>query len=130
LNNVEWQTHRVLPTYDLLAPDGSQIRQLVQVRGGSMVHCTVQPGSVTRAVKHRSVEEVWFCVSGAGELWRREAAGAVEEIVALEAGVAVSIPVGTVFQLRGVSLQALELVITTMPPWPGPQEAIAVAGVW
>jgi mannose-6-phosphate isomerase-like protein (cupin superfamily) len=95
-----------------------------------MVHCTLQPGQVTRAVQHRSVEEVWFCVSGSGQLWRREGASATEEIVDLEPGVAVSIPLGTAFQFRGLGAQPLELVITTLPPWPGPEEAVPVAGTW
>lgn len=131
-----WQTQRLKHGHgppsrcDVLAPDGSEIRLLVQVSGGSLVHCALQPGRVTRAVSHRSVEEVWFCLAGAGQLWRREAATAAEEIVPLEPGVAVSLPAGTTFQFRAVGPRTLELVITTMPPWPGPDEAIPAAGVW
>src|SRR5205085_706199 len=88
---VTWQTHRLGPEYDALAPDGSQIRLLVQVDRGSMVHCSLPPGAVTRAVRHRSVEEVWLCLAGRGQLWRRAAPD--EAIVDLEPGVAVSIPV-------------------------------------
>jgi mannose-6-phosphate isomerase-like protein (cupin superfamily) len=69
-------------------------------------------------------------VSGAGELWRRDGPSATEAIVALEAGVAVSLPVGTDFQFRAAGERPLELVMTTMPPWPGPEEALSVAGVW
>jgi mannose-6-phosphate isomerase-like protein (cupin superfamily) len=127
---VAWQTQRIGPNFDHQAPDGSEIRLLVQVRGASMVYCTLQPGLVTRAVRHRSVEELWLCVSGAGQLWRREPATKMEEIVELEAGVSVSIPLGTAFQFRAVGERALEVVITTLPPWPGPQEAVPVAGVW
>ena len=123
------QTQRVGPTYDVLAPDGSEIRLLVSVRGGSMVHCTLPPGRTTRAVKHRSVEEVWLCLAGAGELWRRDGSSGTPEIVALEAGVAVSIPVGTDFQFRALGARPLELVITTMP-LPGPEEALPAFGAW
>jgi mannose-6-phosphate isomerase-like protein (cupin superfamily) len=119
-----WHTARVKDEYDLLAPDGSEIRQLLAVSGGSMVHCTLPPGTVTRAVQHRTVEEVWFCASGAGQVWRRE--GEDEEIVDMEPGVALSIPRGIAFQFRAGTGRALELVITTMPPWPGPDEAVAV----
>ncbi|MCA1646125.1 MAG: cupin domain-containing protein, partial [Chloroflexi bacterium] len=104
---VEWQTKRVGADRDVLAPDGSEIRRLVQVRGGSLVFCTVPPGQVTRAVQHRSVEEVWYCVSGAGELWRRDPANATEEIVALEAGTAATIPLGTAFQFRAADARPL-----------------------
>ena len=127
---VKWQTQRVPAGYDLLAPDGSEIRRLVQVDGGSMVYCTLPPGQVTRAVKHRTVEELWFCVAGAGEVWRQDVATLRAEIVPLTAGVAITIPVGTAFQLRQMGARPLELVITTLPPWPGPDEALPIAGAW
>jgi mannose-6-phosphate isomerase-like protein (cupin superfamily) len=126
---VSWQTAAVRPAYDALAPDGSEIRLLVQVAGGSLVHCTLQPGGVTHAVQHRTVEEVWFCVSGSGQLWRCSADGA-EDITDLLPGVAISLPLGTRFQFRTSGAQPLEVVITTLPPWPGPDEAILVTGRW
>src|SRR5438132_13659425 len=128
MHAVAWQTARVAPDYDVRAPDGSEIRLLVSGRGGSMVHCIVRPGQVTRAVRHRTVDEVWFCVSGMGEVWRSSASG--EEIVELDNGVALSIPVGVAFQFRATGDEPLQVVITTMPPWPGPDEAEAVRGPW
>ncbi|HEY3190098.1 MAG TPA: hypothetical protein VGJ70_21580, partial [Solirubrobacteraceae bacterium] len=63
---------RVLPAHhDTLAPDGSEIRVLVAVGGGSLCHCTLPPGQTSRAVRHRTVEEMWYCVGGRGEVWRR-----------------------------------------------------------
>jgi mannose-6-phosphate isomerase-like protein (cupin superfamily) len=126
--DVAWQTARVPNDYDLLAPDGSEIRLLVSGRGGSMVHCVVRPGQVTLAVRHRSVEELWFCVSGTGQLWRSWAGE--EEIVELVEGVALSIPVGAAFQFRATGNEPLQVVITTLPAWPGPDEADAVNGLW
>jgi len=125
---VIWQTRRVSADYDALAPDGSEIRVLTQVRGGSLVHCTLQPGAITRAVRHRTVEEVWLCLAGQGQLWRHCATE--DEVVDLEAGVAVSIPLGVEFQFRTVGDAPLELAITTMPPWPGDDEAVPVSGKW
>jgi mannose-6-phosphate isomerase-like protein (cupin superfamily) len=113
---------------DTLAPDGSEIRLLVGVAGGGMAHCTLPPGRVTTAVRHRSVEEVWFCTAGRGQVWRRSAEA--EETVDVEPGVALSIPLGTSFQFRASGPEPLEIVITTMPPWPGPDEAVAVDGPW
>jgi mannose-6-phosphate isomerase-like protein (cupin superfamily) len=121
-----WQTRRLGPGYDLLAPDGSEIRLLVSVPSGSLVHCTLRPGQVTQAVRHRTVEEVWYCLVGHGQVWRRSAQG--EETVAVEPGVALTIPRGVSFQFRTTGSRPLELVITTMPPWPGPDEAVAVDG--
>ncbi len=125
---VSWQTTHLPSSYDLLAPDGSEIRLLVQGHAGSMVHCRLQPGQVTQAVRHRTVEEVWFCTQGTGELWRRS--GLTEETITLEPGVAVTIPLGAEFQFRTTGSGPLEVVITTMPPWPGEDEAIPVNGVW
>ena len=125
---MPWQTARVATEYDVLAPDGSEIRLLVQVGGGSMVHCTLHPGQVTRALRHRTVEEVWFCVSGSGQLWRRSSEA--EAVVDLTGGAAATIPLGVEFQFRATGDQPLEIVITTMPPWPGDDEAVAVDGRW
>jgi mannose-6-phosphate isomerase-like protein (cupin superfamily) len=126
--HVMWQTHQLESAYDVLAPDGSEIRLLVQVQGGSMVHCRLQPGQVTLAVRHRTVEEMWYCVAGAGQLWRN--VGVTEEVVELEPGVALNIPLGAAFQFRASQSQPLELVIATIPPWPGPDEAVPTDGIW
>ncbi|HEV7665690.1 MAG TPA: cupin domain-containing protein [Chloroflexota bacterium] len=123
-----WATVRLGQTYDVLAPDGSEIRLLVSLNGGSMVHCTLPPGQVTQAVRHRTVEEMWFCVAGSGQVWRKSPSQ--QDIVDVEPGVALSIPLGTAFQFRTTGAQPLELLITTLPPWPGPDEAVAVDGVW
>jgi mannose-6-phosphate isomerase-like protein (cupin superfamily) len=123
-----WATQRVPEVRDTLAPDGSEIRLLPSLERGSMVHCRLPAGAVTRAVQHRSVDELWFCLSGTGQLWRQDSDAA--ETVELSAGVAVSLPVGTGFQFRASGSQPLELVIVTMPPWPGESEAIPVEGAW
>ena len=125
---VDWQTARVAPEYDVLAPDGSEIRLLVNALHGSMVHCTLRPDQVTQAVRHRTVEEVWFCVSGGGQVWRRSAEA--EEVTEVEPGVALSIPAGVEFQFRATGRQPLAFVITTLPPWPGAHEAVPGEGHW
>jgi len=79
-------------------------------------------------VAHRTVEEVWYFISGRGQMWRRSHDG--EEIVDVEPGVSITIPLGTSFQFRSLSHDPLSAVGTTMPPWPGEDEAFAVDGVW
>jgi mannose-6-phosphate isomerase-like protein (cupin superfamily) len=125
---MTWETRRLPDAYDELAPDGSEIRFLSKVRGASMVHCTLPPGQVTQAVRHKTVEELWFCIAGAGEVWRRSES--TQETRQFTPGVAVNIPLGVDFQLRTTSATALEFVIATAPPWPGDDEAIAVDGHW
>ena len=121
-------TVRIGAGYDALAPDGSEIRLLPALAGGSMAHCTLPPGGVSKAIVHRSVEEIWFVVSGRGALWRKQSA--LEEIVDVEAGVGLTIAAGTESQFRAAGAEPLIIVLVTMPPWPGPDEAVRVADHW
>lgn len=118
-----------LPTRPTVtAPDGSDVRVLLGLSGGSMAHFELAAGQVARAVMHRTVEEVWFVLSGRGQMWRRQ--GQREETVTLEPGVCLTIPVGTCFQFRASDASAVSAVAVTMPPWPGEDEAVFVAGPW
>ncbi len=112
----------------VIAPDGSEIRLLPVLRGGSMVHCRLPAGRVSVAVYHRTVEELWYVLKGEGELWRRWECG--EEVVSLRPGTAHTIPLGTVFQFRNTGSEPLDLLIVTMPPWPGDEEAVRTGGRW
>ena len=114
--------------YDVLAPDGSEIRLLVLNERASMVHCTLPPGGVSLAVRHRTVEELWYCVAGEGELWRK--LDGREETLRLETGVSADIPLGAHFQFRNTGSGPLELLLTTIPPWPGEDEAVRVEDHW
>jgi mannose-6-phosphate isomerase-like protein (cupin superfamily) len=55
-----------------VAPDGSDVRVLLDFAAGSMAHFELRAGEISRAVMHRSVEEIWFVVSGRGEMWRKQ----------------------------------------------------------
>lgn len=110
------------------APDGSRVRILPTLAGGSMAHFTLEPGKVSIAVRHRSVEEIWFITGGRGEMWRADAAG--EEVTTVTEGVALTIPLGTSFQFRTAGSAPLTAVAITMPPWPGEGEAKTVSGPW
>jgi len=48
----------------------------------------------------------------------------------LRPGTALTIPVGTAFQFRNTGFEPLAAVGVTMPPWPGEDEAMEVAGAW
>lgn len=113
---------------DAIAPDGSEVRILAACSGGSMAQFTLPPGAVSKAVAHRSVEEVWLVMSGTGRMWRK--LGAQEETVDLRPGVSIAIPVGASFQFRNDGTDAFHCVGVTMPPWPGMDEAYEVPGVW
>ncbi len=120
---------RTLPTaYDVLAPDGSEVRILQRMNGGSMAHFRLMPGQVAKPVQHRTVEEMWFIVGGRGEMWRKQ--DGHEEVVPLVFGTSLTIPLGTAFQFRAAKDEHLDVVGCTMPPWPGDDEAYAVPGKW
>lgn len=113
---------------DVVAPDGSDVRVLLGLQGGGMAHFRLGPGETSRAVTHRTVEEIWFFTSGCGEMWREQ--GGEEEVVEVSRGVCLTIPLGTCFQFRSRGNGPLEAIGVTMPPWPGEEEAVLVKGPW
>jgi mannose-6-phosphate isomerase-like protein (cupin superfamily) len=113
---------------DVIAPDGSDVRVLLQLGRGSMAHFQLRAGQASRAVAHRSVDEIWYILHGQGDMWRRQAQR--EETVPLRPGTCVSIPAGTHFQFRADGSGSLAAVGVTMPPWPGADEAYEVPGAW
>lgn len=116
------------PQPDAIAPDGSEVRVLLRLAGGSMAHFTLPPGETSIAVAHRTVEEIWYILSGRGEMWRKQEDH--EEVVSLEPGVCLTLPLGTAFQFRAAPEAPLVAVGVTMPPWPGDDEAYPTAGPW
>ena len=110
------------------APDGSEVRVLCATECGSMISFALPPGAVSRPVTHRTVEEIWYVVAGAGRLWRR--LGGDEAVTDLAPGVSLTIPVGTRFQFRNDGAAALQIVAVTMPPWPGNGESLPGDGPW
>ena len=117
-----------LPQDPITAPDGSEIRELVASGRASMVHCTLPTGGVSLAVRHRTVEELWFVMSGHGEVWRK--LEDEEAVVAVGPGSALDMPLGARFQFRNTGDEPLVILIATMPPWPGADEAPRVADHW
>ncbi len=120
---------RILPVApDVIAPDGARVRLLLSLAGGSMAHFELAPGEVSRPVRHRTVEEIWFFLSGQGRMWRRQ--GDKEEITEVAQHMALTIPLGCAFQFRAHGDSPLTAVAITMPPWPGEDEAMPAEGIW
>jgi mannose-6-phosphate isomerase-like protein (cupin superfamily) len=128
--NREGQSSDVIHLHELpivSAPDGSHIRELARVHGASMAHCRLPAGSVTTAVRHRQIEEVWFVLAGSGRVWRQHDGGD-GQVVEVRAGDCLTIAVHTAFQFRADD--DLEMLLATALPWPGPEEALPVDGLW
>jgi mannose-6-phosphate isomerase-like protein (cupin superfamily) len=125
---MAYETHTVSVGADVIAPDGSEVRLLLRLAGGSMAQFTLPAGQTSVPAAHRTVEEIWFFTGGRGEMWRR--LGEQEETVCVEPGVSITIPVGTRFQFRSFGDEPLVAIGVTMPPWPGPGEILDVEGAW
>ena len=125
---TEFATRQLPAAPDIVAPDGSDVRVLLRTANGSMAHFELAAGRASDPIRHRTVEEIWYVLAGTGEIWRKQ--GEREEIVPLVPGTCITIPRGTHFQFRASAAAALSAIGITMPPWPGADEAIAVAGIW
>jgi mannose-6-phosphate isomerase-like protein (cupin superfamily) len=125
---VPFDTKGLSAEADAIAPDGCEVRVLLGLTGGGMAHFTLAPGECSVAVRHRTVEEIWFVLGGRGEMWRSD--GSRTEIIDLNTGTCATIPLGTAFQLRASERDVLRAVAVTMPPWPGADEAIRAVGPW
>ena len=103
---------------DAIAPDGSEIRYVeLRASRGSLVEVTLPPGRVSRPVRHKTVEEIWYFLNGSGKVWLD---GDVFEV---RAGATVVIPTGRAFQFQTMGDAALRFLCYTSPPWPGDDEA-------
>ena len=113
---------------DYTAPDGSEIRLLPSTPNGGIAHCTLGPGKVSKAVRHKTVEEIWYFVQGEGEVWRKY--GQKESVVPVSPGTALVIPFQAHFQFKNNGSDDLVFIVVTIPGWPGPEEAEAIEGKW
>jgi mannose-6-phosphate isomerase-like protein (cupin superfamily) len=121
-------TRHIAEAPDAIAPDGSEVRLLGSLTRGGMAVFRLMPGAVSKAVAHRTVEEIWYFIAGTGRIWRM--LGERAEITEVGPGVSITIPTGAHFQFRCDSGEPLEAVAVTMPPWSGGDEAYAVPGKW
>jgi mannose-6-phosphate isomerase-like protein (cupin superfamily) len=126
--DTDFDTMQLPARPDAAAPDGSDVRELLHLGRGSMAHFELAPGRISRAVAHRTVDEIWYVLDGQGQMWRRQ--GERQETVELVPGTCVSLPIGTHFQFRAADGGPLTVVGVTMPPWPGDDEAYEVPGAW
>jgi mannose-6-phosphate isomerase-like protein (cupin superfamily) len=121
--------HKTYPeSYNYLAPDTSEIRILLDIPGAGLAHCILPPGKTSVAVKHKTVNEIWYVLSGTGDIW--QGLNGDNEFAALRQGVSVTIKNGNSFQFRNTGSEDLCILITTAPNWPGAHEAVSVKGYW
>lgn len=112
----------------VLAPDGSVVRPLLDLRRGGLGHCTLPPMAVSQAVRHQTIEEIWYFIKGRGQVLRKQRDH--ESVVEAGPGVCLTIPTGVHSQFRNTGDEPLEFLMATMPPWPGSDEAVRVPDYW
>ena len=116
---------------DVLAPDGSEIRLLIDQRHASRraspVEVALAAGQVSRPVWHRTVEEIWYILEGCGQVWRCPPGVTPETVqpVPISPGDALVITTEWRFQFSADEGGLLRFLCYTSPPWPGPEEAPA-----
>lgn len=128
MKQQHFETKKLSSVKDTDAPDRSEIRLLLATEKGSTCHCVLPPGRTSLAGVHRSVEEIWYCIQGLGQVWRRQ--GEDEAVVDVSPGLCLTIPAHTQFQFRNTGWEPLVFLLTTMPPWPGEQEWSRVREYW
>ena len=122
------------PSPDTHAPDGSEIRLLIDqrhaARRASLVEVTLPPGQVSRPVRHRTVEEIWYILEGQGQVWRCPPTAKPDSVppVTVSSGDTLVIPTGWRFQFSADTTETLRFLCYTSPPWPGPDEAQPTEG--
>lgn len=122
------KTQVVPENYQHISPAGAEIRFLMDNAYGGMVHCTLPNKKISRAVRHKTVSELWYVLSGCGAIWRRNAS--TEHITKLMPGVTIDIPLGTDFQYRSDDGDLVFICVTT-PPWVSADEAEYIGkGAW
>ncbi len=104
------------PPFTEIAPDGSIVEVFSVTEFASQCLCTLPKGKTSIAVRHRTVEELWYVLEGYGEIDRGG------ELALLEPGTKLTIHRGTIFQFRSTA-KTLKIHITTLPAWPGQDEA-------
>ena len=114
---------------DVIAPDGSQIRLLIDQRHlasqASLCEVTLPADQVSRPVWHRQVEEVWYVLTGHGEVWRCPPDADPTRVAPVSVGPGDSLTIPTLwrFQFRASDNGPLRFLCFTAPPWSGPDEA-------
>ncbi len=112
------------------APDGSQVRFLADPRQdavkSSLVEVTLAPGAVTRPIWHRTVEEIWYVLEGAGKVWRCHPNADPETAPSIDVapGDVLVIQTSWRFQFSAGADGPLRFLCHTTPPWPRKDEAV------
>ena len=125
----------VLPSEaNYLAPDGLEVYLGAETNNAGdagIARFEAPVGFVSLAVTHKTVDEIWYCISGEGIIAVKDNALEKWKEVSLRPGVSVSLPLGVHFQTKNTGKDKLVILGTTTPRWPNdPEEAKPVPPYW
>ncbi len=75
---------------DYLAPMVLRFDYSPMFRGGGLAQCTLPRKGTSLAVRHKTVEEIWYFIEGTGEVWRQM--GSKKRTTRVHAGECITIP--------------------------------------
>lgn len=129
LAETTFTTANLATTTSFLSDDGSEIRPMPSIQGVESVHCRLPKGGAIQASEHRTVSQIWYVISGKGELWLKSHAKK-ETVLPLQPGVAVTVPLGYGFQFHNTGEQDLDIFIVNTTKWSGAGELIPIKNHW
>ena len=105
--DFDWGGRTEVPQTPPIDPIGS-------LQQGGLANWRLEAGTCSMAVRHQAVSQLWYVISGHGELWRANGDGD-QSVTLLWPGVGFDIPAGTDFQVRASGQEALRVVLLSMP---------------
>jgi hypothetical protein len=84
---MRFETKMIGDKPDVIALDGSEVRVLCGLSRGGLAVFSLAPHAVSKAVAHRTIEEIWYLIAGHGRIWRK--LGGAEEITEIGPGVSI-----------------------------------------
>ena len=104
-------------------PTEAEIKVITDQLESATMQYTLKKGTVSKALRHKTVTEFWHILSGSGAIWRRNETQ--ESILPLKAGMSIDVPLGTDFQYCS-DKDDLIFICITLPPASDPDEASVI----
>src|SRR2546421_10904767 len=103
---------------DAIAPDGSEVYfKIGDGERASLVEVRLAAGRVSRPVRHRVVEEIWYVTAGEGRVWL-EPPGGPGQTIGVRPGDALRVPAGGACPFAAAGRAALGVPCITDPAGP------------
>jgi mannose-6-phosphate isomerase-like protein (cupin superfamily) len=112
---MDWATLTIGEAYDHVSPAGvAEIRLLPSFEQGELAHARARAGRPSRAARLSGIGEMFYVLTGKGELWRKT--GGLEDVTPLVPGRSVSLLPEIEYQYRAVD-GPLDFLVFTAPRW-------------